>query len=306
MKSGDLDSPNIHGGIEHVSVRYHSTVPCLRAANRYRWTVTQVFPSPPLPDENEVYLVSRLTSKERECLRRWLNHETAKQIALALEVSHHAVEKRLKSARAKLSVGSSIEAAQMLARVEGYGQTVSQSPDLSDVAISNQKTRSNSLKIGALAMTIILAALATVTLQQADLTVPANHDGVTMEAKSFKVHQSGQIDAFNIFRLQGKADNLEDPTDEELAEYLDGQFRKFDRDGSGTIENDEFPTAVAIEGDRHPTIVHDERAKSEFLKRHDQNSDLIVSFEEYLETSLYNFHNGPGILEVQQLSTFLK
>ena len=155
-------------------------------------------------------------------------------------------------------------------------------------------------------MTMILAALATVTLQQADLTVPADHDGVTMEADSFKVHQSGQIDALNIVRLQGKADSLEDPTDEELAEYLEGQFRKLDQDGNRILENDELPNAVAIEGERHPAIVHDERAKSEFLKRHDQDSDLVVSFEEYLETSLNNFHNGTGILEVQQLSTFLK
>jgi DNA-binding CsgD family transcriptional regulator len=131
--------------------------------------VNQVFPAPSPSDADEADLASRLTSKERECLRRWLNHETAKQIALALDVSHHAVEKRLKSARAKLGVGSSIEAAQMVARVEGYGQTVSQSPDLSDAATANQKKRSKSLKIGALTITIILAALATITMQ-ADLT----------------------------------------------------------------------------------------------------------------------------------------
>ena len=106
--------------------------------------------------------------------------------------------------------------------------------------------------------------------------------------------------------MQGKADSQEYPSDEELAEYLDGQFRKLDQDGNRILENDELPNAVAIEGEKHPAIVHDERAKSEFLKRHDQNSDLVVSFEEYLETSLKNFHNGPGILEVQQLSTFLK
>jgi len=94
--------------------------------------VNQVFPAPSPSDADEADLVSRLTSKERECLRRWLDHETAKQIALALDVSHHAVEKRLKFARAKLGVGSSIEAAQMVARVEGYGQTVSQSPVTQD------------------------------------------------------------------------------------------------------------------------------------------------------------------------------
>lgn len=111
--------------------------------------MTQVLPNPSPPDEKEVDLVSRLTAKERECLRRWLNHETAKQIALELDVSHHAVEKRLKSARTKLRVASSIEAAQMVARVEGYGQTISQSPDLSDAAIASHTRRSNSPMIGA-------------------------------------------------------------------------------------------------------------------------------------------------------------
>ena len=65
----------------------------------------------------------RLTEKEKECLRLWLGHSTAKQIALRLGISHHAVEKRLKMARTKLGLSSSLEAARLLEAVEGYQRT---------------------------------------------------------------------------------------------------------------------------------------------------------------------------------------
>ena len=47
--------------------------------------------------------LDRLTGGEKECLRRFLRHQTAKEIALDLGISHHAVEKRLKMARVKLA-----------------------------------------------------------------------------------------------------------------------------------------------------------------------------------------------------------
>lgn len=81
------------------------------------------------PDDGAA-AVARLTAKERECLDRWLGHATAKEIALELGITHHAVEKRLKSARAKLGVTTTLDAARLLASVEGYGRTVSQSPEV--------------------------------------------------------------------------------------------------------------------------------------------------------------------------------
>ena len=75
-------------------------------------------------------LLSRLTEREKVCLRQWLQHKSAKEIAADLGISHHAVEKRLKMARIKLGATSSLEAARMLVEVEGYGQAVPQSPDL--------------------------------------------------------------------------------------------------------------------------------------------------------------------------------
>jgi len=74
--------------------------------------------------------ITRLTEREKEALRRWLGHKTAKEIALDLGISHHAVEKRLKMARVKLGVGSSLEAARALAAAERYQQAVTGSAGL--------------------------------------------------------------------------------------------------------------------------------------------------------------------------------
>jgi DNA-binding CsgD family transcriptional regulator len=74
--------------------------------------------------------LSRLTEREKVCLRQWLQHKSAKEIAADLGISHHAVEKRLKMARTKLGATSSLQAARMLGNAEGYGQAVPQTPDL--------------------------------------------------------------------------------------------------------------------------------------------------------------------------------
>jgi len=79
--------------------------------------------------------LSRLTEREKVCLRQWLQHKSAKEIAADLGISHHAVEKRLKMARTKLGATSSLEAARMLGGVEGYGQAVAQSPDLASAVL---------------------------------------------------------------------------------------------------------------------------------------------------------------------------
>ena len=69
-----------------------------------------------------------LTDAERESLEGILAHKTAKEIARDLDISHHAVEKRLKRAREKLGVTTSLEAAR--AYKEGYGMTASKDSDL--------------------------------------------------------------------------------------------------------------------------------------------------------------------------------
>jgi DNA-binding CsgD family transcriptional regulator len=81
-------------------------------------------------DESMRAAIQRLTIAERECLKRCLSHQTAKQMALDLGVSPHAVEKRLKMARAKLGLSSSLEAAKLVESLEGYGRLGPHSADL--------------------------------------------------------------------------------------------------------------------------------------------------------------------------------
>ncbi len=65
--------------------------------------------------------VHTLSEREKETLRLLLNGHDAKSIALALGLSVHTVNERLREARRKLGVGSSREAARLLAQAEGQG-----------------------------------------------------------------------------------------------------------------------------------------------------------------------------------------
>src|SRR5437870_2431409 len=81
-------------------------------------------------DESTRAAVLRLTQSERECLKRCLSHQTAKQMALELGISPHAVEKRLKMARAKLGLSSSVEAAKLVETLERSGRLGPYASDL--------------------------------------------------------------------------------------------------------------------------------------------------------------------------------
>jgi DNA-binding CsgD family transcriptional regulator len=81
-------------------------------------------------DESKRAAILRLTKAERECLKRCLSHQTAKQMALDLGISPHAVEKRLKMARAKLGLSSSLEAAKLVEALERSGRLGPHSSDL--------------------------------------------------------------------------------------------------------------------------------------------------------------------------------
>lgn len=63
--------------------------------------------------------IASLTEAEKEVLRLVLVHSDAKRIGRAIERSVHAVDMRLRSARRKLGVSRSLDAALMLARAEG-------------------------------------------------------------------------------------------------------------------------------------------------------------------------------------------
>lgn len=81
-------------------------------------------PSPPV--------LAQLTEAQLECLQLVRRRKTAKQIARSLNITHHAVEQRLKSARRKLGVHTTAEAIDLLEAAEcrAYGDTVYGAPDI--------------------------------------------------------------------------------------------------------------------------------------------------------------------------------
>jgi DNA-binding CsgD family transcriptional regulator len=122
--------------------------------------------------------LSRLTEREKDCLRQWLNHKSAKEIAIGLGISHHAVEKRLKMARTKLSATSSLEAARMLGEAEGYGQPVTQSPDLVSDAHPLHSSFTRFLVLGVAMMILVGAIVLGLLLHPATFSQAANKQSV--------------------------------------------------------------------------------------------------------------------------------
>jgi DNA-binding CsgD family transcriptional regulator len=122
--------------------------------------------------------LSRLTEREKVCLRQWLQHKSAKEIAVDLGISHHAVEKRLKMARTKLGATSSLEAARMLSGAEGYGQVVAQSPDLVSDALPLHSGLLRLTVLGVAIMIIVGAIVLGLLLQPAAFSQATNNQPV--------------------------------------------------------------------------------------------------------------------------------
>ena len=219
--------------------------------------------------------IARLTAKERECLRLWLEHKTAKEIALDLGISHHAVEKRLKMARAKLDVATSLEAARVLAQAEGYDRPVTGPPDLPPPVVPHKAWQLPTIILGVVAMifTLVLAlALA-----------PANPSADTSDIAD----QNGEI------VLEGNSEKI---------------FDELDKDDSGFLELPESPFVTLLFQDRNPAgesgaekaIVFDDlkpgeamtgtaifgdatdpEQLAEFYEAADTDGDRRISFREY-------------------------
>jgi DNA-binding CsgD family transcriptional regulator len=109
--------------------------------------------------------IATLTDREKICLRLWLQHKTAKQIAADLQITHHAVEKRLKIARIKLGTTSSLDAALLLRDAEQSDQTVAYPPDLHAPPSVSQSLSNRKLMIGGIAMTLLAAAVLALAMQ---------------------------------------------------------------------------------------------------------------------------------------------
>jgi len=166
--------------------------------------------------------LARLTENEKECLRRRLRQQTAKEMALELGVSPHAVEKRLKMARTKLGLSSSLDAARLLAEAEGYQRVGPQPSDLAQDAQDDRQPAGRPWLAGGIVMILTLAAALALALQSSGTTAdpaPDEDAGSTAEAIEVVVRQ---------------------------------HFANTDRDKSGTLEPAEIPAPV--EEARHAAI----------------------------------------------------
>lgn len=193
----------------------------------------------------------KLTEREKECLRLWLDHKTAKEIARELGISHHAVEKRLKTARTKLGVASSLEAARLLAREEGYGQTAVRSAELQTTQNSRKPWQHPHIGIGGIVMSL-----------------------VTLMSVAFFVSNPATK-----------------PVDIEIDRNHEQLFDQLDENDSGYLENPESPFVTMafleeddLQDDNRSAILGDETGPqqiAEFYAGADTNGDKRVSLTEY-------------------------
>lgn len=263
-----------------------------------------------MPGAMETSATARLTEREKDCLRRWLRHETAKEIALDLGISPHAVEKRLKMARAKLGVSSSLEAARLLEADEGYHQEGPQTADLGGNRKPSQHRWQRPLVMGVLAMFIAVTTALLLTTQAAnDGTTAANRPQASGEeiarlppGPQISREDLAQLPPYPtptadtrrvggrpvIWRAVDPAAPKIDPTKTEVHLVVTTTFRGMDRDDSGFIEPHEIGSHLL----ERRTFHRDENGKfqltsthqmtqAEYLAPGDANGDGKWDFAEF-------------------------
>nr|WP_257214989.1 sigma factor-like helix-turn-helix DNA-binding protein [Sphingomonas sp. R-74633] len=218
-------------------------------------------------DERMRAAIARLTENEKECLRRRLLPQTAKEMALELGVSPHAVEKRIKMARTKLGVSSSLQAARLLVQAESQS-LVPHAPDLAAGPEPVQRLSSTGDRrwwwIGGIMMSIAIATALALTL----------HGGApVLQDAPVPQHQGKRYEGPRV-----------PATPEQAAEFLSSNFDIMDRDKSGYLEIGELPirSARVKVGSEPYKPVSLEVAKSMYLERNDKNGDGKISREEYI------------------------
>lgn len=204
---------------------------------------------------------ARLTEREKEVLRAWLAHKSAKEIALDLGITHHAVEKRLKMARTKLDAGSSLEAARMLAEAEGYGQTVTAAPDLALGAIQRPSVRYRPIAIGGITMSLALVLV--FSLAPASLLAP-DAEPAAATPTDIAIEIDGRID--RVFAL----------VDADKSGFLENPESPF-----VTVEFAEGSGAERVEGSAVLGDGTDPRQVAEFYTDADTDKDGRISLAEY-------------------------
>lgn len=207
-------------------------------------------------DHSRAAALARLTENEKDCLRRRLLPQTAKEIARDLRLSPHAVEKRFKMARAKLGVGSSLEAARLLAVHERYHRLV---PDISDLSAASNPPHApfhddgGNRRIGpwilwgGIGMSILIIAAVAAALAGA-------HQGATPE---------------------------------QATAFLVSSFEIMDSDHSGYIEPVEAPgVSVRDSSDTVPRRVPGRQGAAMWIANYDRDGDGKVSKVEFIARML--------------------
>jgi DNA-binding CsgD family transcriptional regulator len=199
--------------------------------------------------------LARLTENEKSCLRRRLRPQTAKEMALELGVSPHAIEKRLKMARAKLGVSSSLQAARLLALAEdGYQRT---GPSPSDLAAPG------------------------------DVPHPFPHGDAPAPAKGRSRRATYMIWGMTMISillastialgLTSTAQDAPNGTNPKIRASLATEFQRLDRDRSGYLDAQEIPRG---QSGQHGDL---------FMAQYDSDRDGKVSQTEFLDNTRHVF-----------------
>lgn len=257
-------------------------------------------PAEPKIDPRTRDALARLTDNEKECLRRRLQMQTAKEMALELGVSPHAVEKRLKMARTKLGLSSSLEAARLLTASEGYQRLGPQASGLSSPLLPAEKRFDRPLILGGLVMILVTAAILALVAQSsvgaADGGVAPSPGPPGVVAAPSPPAGEAKPDSFRML----PANEFVDGTPEELRAFAEERFLAMDKDGSGFVERGEAPvpqirlTEESWEGPGQPPREWFEQqrsravpldptmARAAYIANGDANEDGKLSFDEYL------------------------
>ena len=236
--------------------------------------------------------LARLTDNEKECLRRRLQQQTAKEMAIELGVSPHAVEKRLKMARTKLGLSSSLEAARLLAASEQFGRLGPQPADLAfDRTIGDdgaeraaprretaRRQRRSQLVLGGIAMSILAAAVLAVALQ-----APGADSGERAEAEQLPPRPAPR----RVYRpgLPGQPSQNVEATPAEIDRIVTATFSELDVDRSGFIEIDEIRIPGAAEGVVETPMLRTDAQGNATLTDGLRRVSIEEARMEYLETA---------------------
>ncbi|MCJ8190155.1 EF-hand domain-containing protein [Sphingomicrobium aestuariivivum] len=183
-----------------------------------------------------------LTRREREVLAGILERKTAKEMALDLGISHHAVEKRLKRARHKLGAATSLEAARRYE--ERYGQAVSGPSDLGGdpadgAAVAPAAPRRSRRRLFGVSLMLIAIAIAAAAIMH-----PADETNafVALDRDGNNFIERNEFLARSTHATRVSEDRSENLDAAEVNALMGRLFGELDKDGDGRLTAEEFGT----------------------------------------------------------------